>query len=299
MLQDRRTFLRKTAGIGGASILHSLAGCARGGDAIGDIADDNGEVDPTPDTSDFRVQSGMDIGLGSTAFVGLAGPSQIDPDEPGGGRLVTVDSVEFGERVTVSWRRTVERELTPGETDTAGAAESSPTPETEIVEESGTVTATGLDDAHAALLPMYWRPGETTTETSAIWLSQEAANELSENGQTAWSPDVLTRISRLNEEAVEEIEEGVSEVDEVYLNAEDDSVEFDLIVNGQSTTVQAIHAYDTFGNAYRILDSERNPLILKFTYDAVSTGFAGIDAGLWSLIKTVFSGYQVAEIDTS
>lgn len=39
-------------------------------------------------------------------------------------------------------------------------------------------------------------------------------------------------------------------------------------------------------------------MIAKFTYDAVSTGFAGIDAGLWTLIKTVFSGYQVATIET-
>lgn len=83
------------------------------------------------------------------------------------------------------------------------------------------------------------------------------------------------------------------------LQAESDFVDMDVSVAGEERTVQAIAAFDTFGNSYRILDNEANPLILKFTYDAVSTGFAGIDAGLWSLIKTVFSGYQVVSIDVS
>ena len=174
--------------------------------------------------------------------------------------------------------------------------EETPTPETELVEETGKITATGLDDAHAALLPLYWRTGETTTVTSAMVLSGEAFAELSETRETAWSPDVLTRMSRLSEEAIEAIEAGVAEAEEVTLTAEAEFVEFDLSVDGETTAVQAIDAYDTFGNAYTILAAERNPLILEFTFDAVSTGFAGIDAGLWSLIKTVFSGYRVASI---
>ena len=174
--------------------------------------------------------------------------------------------------------------------------EETPTPETELVEETGKITATGLDDAHAALLPLYWRTGETTTVTSAMVLSGEAFAELSETRQTTWSPDVLTRMSRLSDDAIERIEAGVAHVDEVSLKAEAEFVEFDLSVDGQSSSVQAIVAYDTFGNAYTILDSERNPLILEFTFDAVSTGFAGFDAGLWNLIKTVFSGYRVASI---
>lgn len=61
--------------------------------------------------------------------------------------------------------------------------------------------------------------------------------------------------------------------------------------------MQVIDAYDTFGNAYEILANAENPLVVKFIYDAVSTGFAGIDAGVWTLIKSVFSGYQIASID--
>lgn len=290
---DRRQFLQRVVGVCGIAALGGFAGCARGGDAIGDVDDG---TDPPTDTSDLGLRADMEIGLGPTAFVGLAGPTEIDPDEPGGGRLVTVEEVDSGEEVTIAWRRTVERELTPETPQTAGVGEETPTPAVEIVEETGTITATGLDNAHATFLPMYWREGQKSTDTSAIWLSTEAFRELRDTRQTRWSPDVLTRISRLSEEAINQVKEGVSEVDEVYLNAEADFIDFELKIDDQEATVQAIEAHDTFGNAYTILDDDTNPLILKFTYDAVSTGFAGIDAGLWSLIKTVYSGYQVASI---
>lgn len=292
---SRRTFLRRGIGCGAITLIGSFAGCAGAGDAIGDIADNTAAQ--TAAESELALQGGLEIGLGSTTLAGLAGPSTVDPDEPGGGQLLTIDAATPGEEVTLSWRRTIERELTPDTTETAGVGEDTPTPETEVVEQSGTIRATGLDDAHRPLLPMYWDTGEVTTETSAIWLSREAFIELRDTRETAWSEDVLTRISRLSEEAIQQIEEGVQAVDEVTLQAESEFVDMDLLVNGEEQRVQAIAAFDTFGNAYRILNNESNPLILKFTYDAVSTGFAGIDAGLWSLIKTVFSGYQVVSFD--
>ncbi len=291
----RRSLLQRGIGLGGVGLIGGIAGCARGGEAIGDLADDDGAVTATE--SDMALQEGLQIGLGSTAFAGLAGPSEVDPDEPGGGRLVTVEAVSPADEVRLSWRETIERELTPEETPTAGVGEETPTPETEIVERTGMITASGLDDAHRPFLPMYWEPGDSSTDSSAIWLSESAFTELRETRETAWSRDVLTRISRLGEEAVEKIDTAAQQVDEVTLQAEAEFEDFELALDGQERTVQAIAAYDSFGNAYRILDEPANPLILKFTYDAVSTGFAGIDAGLWSLIKTVFSGYRVASID--
>lgn len=295
---NRRTFIRRTAGLGALSATGSFGGCARGGETIGDVVDD-GDRGGSRSSDDLGLQPGMQIGLGSTAFVGLAGPSKIDPDEPGGGRLITIEDVAPGGEVTLTWRQTVEREITPETPNTAGVGEPTATPEIEIIEEDGAITATGLDNAHTPYLPMYWPARSVTTETSAIWLSREAFDQLKSTRRTAWSRDVLTRISRLNEAAVQQIREGATEVGEVHLNAEDDFDELELTVDGQTTTMTTIEAYDTFGNGYQILDNEQNPLILEFTYDAVSTGFAGIDAGLWSLIKTVFSGYQVATIQTA
>lgn len=248
----------------------------------------------------------MKIGLGSTAFSGLVSQTEVDPDDPGSGRLVTIDAVCPGEEVTLSWRRTVEQEITPtGTPPTVGVGESTPTPQVEIVEETGTITASGLADAHELFLPMYWQPGEKRTDTSAIWLSREAFQELRETRQTAWSRDVITRISRVGVEAAsqidsrvaEQIRNGSAEVDEVLLHAEPDFVDVELTVNGEPTTVSAIDAYDSFGNAYKIIDNEQNPLVTTFTYDAVSVGFTGFDTALWTLIKTVFSGYQVVSID--
>lgn len=291
-VRDRRAFLRQTAVLGGVSAIGGLAGCLSDAPAPGDT-DDGGE----PGAGAVALRSGMEIGMGFTGVGGVATPSEVDPNDPGGGTLVTVDAVEPGEEVTISWRQTVERKITPDESPTVGVGEETPTPDVELVEETGTVTATGLADAHATFLPMFWEPGETTTETSAVWLSQEAFQELKETRRTAWSADVLTRITWVGREVQERIASGVENVDEVVLEAEADFVDFELSVDSRTITVQAIKAHDTFGNEYIIVANEVNPLVVKFTYNAVAVGVTGFDTGLWSLIKAVFSGYQVVSVD--
>lgn len=293
----RRSFVRRAVAFGTIPAFGGVAGCA-GTDLDPDGAGTSDGDDGEPDGgAGLELHPAMEIGIGSTALVGQLGPTEVDPDEPGGGRLVTIEAVDPGE-VRFSWRQTVEREITPTATPDVGVGGETPSPEVEIVEETGTITATGIDDAHAPFLPMYWRPGEVQTESSAMWLSRAAFRELRDTRQTRWSKDVLSRISRLSEEAVARIHRGIEEVDEVYLNAEADFGAIEITVDQEQTSLQVIEAHDTFGNAYQILDNEANPLVVKFTYDAVSTGFAGIDAGLWALIKTVFSGYQVVSIDT-
>jgi hypothetical protein len=128
-----------------------------------------------------------------------------------------------------------------------------------------------------------------------MWLSREAFQELTETRETAWSPDVLTRITWVGKEAQEQIHSALEDVDEdeVSLEAEGEFVDFEVTVDDQRTTVQAIKAHDSFGNEYIVLANEANPLVVKFTYNAVSVGVTGFDTGLWTLIKSVFSGYQI------
>lgn len=135
----------------------------------------------------------------------------------------------------------MENEITPTETPTnEGVGETTPTPDVRIEEETGTITASGLADAHALFLPMYWQPGTIETDTSAIWLSKEAFQELMGTRQTAWSRDVLTRMFRMGVERISEIDSGVAEqirngaaeVDDVLLHAESDFGDVDLTING-------------------------------------------------------------------
>lgn len=294
MIRDRRTFLRQTASLGGVSVIGGLAGCLDGGSVI-DPTETGGDGEPAAATPDLR--QGTEIGIGFTGFGGLAVPSEVDPDEPGGGRGVTVDAVEPGEAVTISWRQTVERETSEDESTPVGIGDETPTPEGKLVEETGTITATGLAAAHTTFLPMFWEPGETTTNTSAIWLSREAYRELEGTRRTAWTADVLTRITWVGREVQERIHDAVETVDEVVLEAEGDYVAFELTTDGEPTTVQAVKAHDSFGNEYVIVANEANPLVVEFTYDAVSVGITGFDTALWSLIKAVFSGYQVVSLD--
>lgn len=293
-IRDRRTFLRQSAALGSITGICGFAGCT------GELSDldatgTDGAAGPAAVGMDLRT--GLEFGVSFTAFGGLASASEVDPDEPGGGRLVTVDAVEPGADVTVSWHQTVERETTP-EPATVGVGEDTPTPEVDVVEESGTVRARGLDDAHSTYLPMFWDPGAETTDSSALWLSQEAFRELRDTRETDWSADALTRITWVGKDVQERIHEGVETVDEVVLEAAPDFVDVDVTVDGTTTTLESIRAHDSFGNEYIILADEANPLVITFTYNAVSVGITGFDTGLWSLIKAVFSGYRIVSLDT-
>jgi hypothetical protein len=254
---------------------------------------------PESPSVDLALTPGMQIGLVTTTVGGLAPRTSVDADEPGGGMLVTVQAVQPGESVTIAWRQAVERELSSQDPEPeVGIGTPEPTPVTEIIIEEGTMTASGLDGAHAALLPLYWPLSEeSTTEASLMWLSQEAFDELERTRQTRWSADVLTMFTSLPIWAIEQLNEETAGC-ELYLTAEPDFVDFDMTVDGQRVRVQAIQAFDDFGNEYIILDNAENPLIVKFRFDAVSTGAVGIDTGIWTLIKAIFSGYQVVEIRT-
>lgn len=297
-MQGRRTFLRRVVGLGGVSAVGGLGGCLDGQTI--DVDGDGGNDDGGSSSDPLDLRTGTAIGAVFTGFGGQSFRSDVDPDEPGGGRLITVDTVDPGEQVTVDWRETIEREVTPTTTTQVGVGTTTPTPRTEIVERSGSVTATGLATAHASYFPMFWDEGSETTETSGIWLSQEAYRELAETRQTEWSPDVLTQISWVGDEAQERIHSAVENVDEdeVVLEAEGDFVDIELTVDGQPTDVQAIKALDTFGNEYIIVADEANPLVVKFTYNAVSVGLTGFDTALWSLIKAVYSGYRIVSLDS-
>lgn len=290
MTQNRRTLLRHAVGLGGGSILLGIAGCLDNGPDLDPPGSDGG----TGSSEDaLALHSGLEIGMLFTGPGGLPAGSEVNPDEPEGGRLVTLSHTDPGEQVTFDWRETVEREITPTATTDVGVGTETPTPETELVERTGTINAGGLDDAREPLLPMFWESGEKTTETSAMWLSREAFRELRDTRQTVWSEDPLTRISWVGKEVQERIHSGVEEVDEVYLEAEADFVDFELLANNQSIIVEAIKAHDSFGNEYVIVAKEGNPLVVKFTYNAVSVGFTGFDTAVWTLIKAVYSGYQV------
>ena len=252
---------------------------------------------PAAPPDSLGLTTGMEIGVVNTTVAGLATRDSVDPDAPNGGMLVTVDDVQLGESATVSWRRTVEREVEPDEpTPAVGVGTPTPTPPTELVSESGRLVVAGMESAHAALLPLYWPTSEAgETESSGMWLSQEAFEELKSTQQTRWSPDVVTQFSNLPRSALRQIEDA-AEGQDLYLTADPDFIDFETRVDGERVRFQAIRAHDDFGNEYVILDQADNPMIVKFRFNAVSTGAIGIDVGIWTLIKAVFSGYRVVEI---
>jgi hypothetical protein len=255
---------------------------------------------PTPlAPATLRLAPGMQIGVVQTTLFGLVHSTRVDPDKPGGGTLVTVREVQPGQAITIDWRRTVEREAaSEGPTPVVGVGTPAPTPVKVIVPEAGTIAATGLGSAHSAWLPIFWEhPGAESTDTSLMWLSTEALRELKSTRRTRWSPDVMTSLSLLPVVALDRIR-AETEGREFTLTAKPDFVNVEVSVNGQPAILQAIAADDDFGNEYVILADEGNPLIVGFTFNVVSTGTFVVDAAVWTLIKSLYSGYQVVEIRT-
>ena len=245
---------------------------------------------------ELELAPGVQIGVVTTSLGGLMLRDSVDSHEPGGGMWVTIEEVQPGQALTVSWQATTERVIPPeGPTPVVGVGTPAPTPHTEVVTLEGTIGTDRLGDAHSALLPIYWSTFEDdTTDTSLMWLSQEAFDELKRTRQTRWSADVVTQLSNLPAEALAQIADA-TEGREIYLKAEAEFVDFELSVNGAKARLQAIRAFDDFGNEYLILDDAGNPLIVKFLFNPLSTD-PFLLGPVWTLIKAVFSGYQVVEI---
>ncbi len=173
---------------------------------------------------------------------------------------------------------------------------------------SGTITDINIQNTHSAYLPAYWEKGLHTLagEKSAIWLSDDAFQELSRTGHTILNfgvfdeqantaaknlSDLKTTLNRLRNQA----EEDGKYSDLTLLKADPKPIDWTITVNGKDMTVSAIQARNWFGEIV-VLNNRQNPLILKMTLNPLTSAAADAATGNDNFLDKIY-GYEVANIE--
>ena len=237
-----------------------------------------------------------------------------------GTRTVTVTKFIPNQNADVSYETAVERETDASRTARAeieskrlNARTSStitlPDPVMERVISTGTIAHIELQSSHEVYLPAYWKVGQNDllNEKSALWMSNDAFQELSRTKKTVLNFGILetgtsqlvknvtemkNAFAKLKQQAV--MEEKKKDPMLVEMNGEQE--EFTLVINGKDTTVSVIRAHNWFGEVV-VLNNPKNPLILSMSFNPLTAGAAEI-MGSEKGLKTLF-GYQIKNLHLS
>jgi len=173
---------------------------------------------------------------------------------------------------------------------------------------SGTVRDINLHDPHAALLPAYWKEGETSADNvrSGIWLSDDAFQELSRTGKTILNLGIFDSSINTIMKSASDLQSAYATLknkaaedgqfhDLTLLQADPDPIEYPLTVNGSKRMVSAWKVRNWFGELI-VLNSRQNPMILKMTMNPLFAGATEMFGGGTTALNGVF-GYEVDNLE--
>ncbi len=173
---------------------------------------------------------------------------------------------------------------------------------------SGTLQFINIKNSHSALFPAYWKEGtqNAVEEFSAIWLSDDAFQELSRTGKTSLSFNVFHEsaaqviggagelqeaVEALRDESQSAAREERKDVDLVEVI--DDAFEYEVLIDGNKVTVETIKARNWFGEII-VLKSRQNPMILEANINPLAAGVNEAIGEKVGSLQDLF-GYKVTE----
>lgn len=173
---------------------------------------------------------------------------------------------------------------------------------------SGTLELINLSTSHKTFFPVYWNEGNQSAaeEYSAMWLSDDAFQELSRTGKTALSFNLFHESSAqavrgvnnlqealdtLRNESGAVAKEGREDID--LLEVTDDSAKYDVEIDGNKVTVEAIKAKNWFGEI-TILKNRQNPMILELSINPLAAGVNELLGQKVGDLQSLF-GYKVTK----
>jgi|JI8StandDraft_1071087.scaffolds.fasta_scaffold02413_11 hypothetical protein len=182
-----------------------------------------------------------------------------------------------------------------------------PQPEFEDVVTTGTVNGISLSSSHSAYFPNYWMTTTTDLmgERSAIWLSNDAFQELSRTRFTVLNFGVFDESFQKASQGIADVKEAVNALrqkadvdgaqkDLTLLEADDTTTDYKIRVNGEEKTVSVIKARNWFGEII-VLNNPQNPLILKASLNPLTSGTADAASGANAFFDKFF-GFEITDI---
>lgn len=225
--------------------------------------------DPRRPTGDREREAGLPpMAAGTTLRLAptFFGADVRVSDESAGWTEIVIDRWA-GDRAIVDWSRRV-------------AGEGG---QVEVVR--GRTVVADLDDGLGMTPPSVWVAGESTVDT-LVWLSSKAFAALADEGETAWSYDLLS------DPAGTVLERFGGQRGEARLTRRGRG-RFEVVVDGERRTLPTIRATDTLGNRLVVVDDPECRLVVELTYQPVSGGAVDV-FGLGAFVKGL-SGYRLAE----
>jgi hypothetical protein len=250
--------------------------------------------------------------------VELGNPIQIKEEI----RTITVDSPIGAEGLTLFWNSSpflLEGNKAVQKLEGPGAASPNPSPfppsslSTTLQvyplfgHQEGKLTLPNISQVRRMTLPAFWPEGDLyLANTSGIWLSDLAFEELRQYRKTQWEAGLLqnpilgpTQSSAFLEQRLRELGEIIArdpmKLEAAYqISAKRRPGKFLLKVNGKQQEVQVVEA-ENWLIRYKVLDNPQNPLILEATL-APNLSPGEILFSPLALIKAL-ADYQVLEIE--
>jgi hypothetical protein len=171
---------------------------------------------------------------------------------------------------------------------------------------SGTVENINLSKSHKALLPSYWEEGPVNlvNEVSAMWLADDAFQELTRTGQTVLSFNLFHDASAKAVRGANELKEALDTLrdesqtarveerkDVDFVEMLEDSLEYEMTIDGKKIRVEAFKARNWFGEMI-VLKSRQNPMILEFNINPLAAGANELFGEKTGSLQDLF-GYKV------
>jgi len=249
-----------------------------------------GSPDAPPATENLKILPGMKIRLSQK---GMGTGEKIFFSDQGVSRTLKMENAIGAEGISFSWAS----DNNEGANAKDVAAKST----------EGHMTLANLVGARQMTLPAFWPAGDLfLSNSSAIWLSDQAFQDLKKSHQTSWqlglkSDSLMGEAQgfKLLEESLKGFQQGL-QADEKKQQAATifeggkRSKAFPVKINGKDSEVEAIEAENSVARL-KILDNPQNPLILQVELNPTDS-VGGVLFSPLTMLKP-FLEYKVEEID--
>lgn len=249
-------------------------------------------------------------------FMGVGGLISNLAGFKDGKRVVTITRFAPAHVASLDWSLTSQRETAASKKAReeyekalkAGKASGlPPQPAFEEGTTTGTVSEISLAASHSAYFPNYWTSATTSLagERSAIWLSDDAFQELSRTRHAVLNFGVFDESLQKATKGIADVKEAINALqnkanidgenkDLTLLEADETASDYKIRVNGVEKTVSVIKARNWFGEII-VLNNAQNPLILKASLNPVTSGAADAASGTDAFFDKFF-GFEITDI---